>query len=90
MADENARAVCPKHDALEVSLARIEHTTREGFTEISETLKAVHKDLREGAVTMGQLTIRISVLEKFVFSAIGLALAGLATALLSLVVRGGG
>ena len=33
MSADNPRNVCQKHEALEVSLERIERTTREGFAE---------------------------------------------------------
>lgn len=90
MTADPPRGVCPKHESLEVSLVRIEHATREGFAEMSDTLKAVHRDLREGAVTMGQLSIRVGVLERVTYGCVGLALAGLATAILALVLKGGG
>ena len=65
MSAQSARAVCQKHEALEVSLARIERTTREGFAEINGSLKAVLADLREGAVQMAEMRVKIALLDKY-------------------------
>jgi hypothetical protein len=89
MSPDSARNVCHKHESLEVSLARIERTTREGFAEISGTLKAVLADLREGAVQMAEMRVKIQLHEKVIYSAIGTALTGVLLAALALVLKGG-
>ena len=88
MSAESIRTVCQKHEALEVSLARIERTTREGFAEISGTLKAVLGDLREGAVQMAEMKVKLNLLEKIAHGAIGTALTGVLLAILALVLKG--
>ena len=87
--DENTRRVCQKHEALEVSLERLERTTREGFAEINSGLRAVLKDLREGAVEIATMKLRILMLERWVYSAMATALAGLVAAVLAMVLKGG-
>lgn len=86
---DDRRAVCHKHEALEVSLVRIENTTREGLAEINETLRSVHKDLRDSAINMGEFKVRLHLIEKITYGCVGIALTGLATALLALVLKGG-
>jgi len=86
-ADNSTRNVCQKHEALEVSLARIELTTREGLAEINSGLKAILKDLRDGAVEMATLRLRISLLERLVFGSVALALSGFGVAVLNLILK---
>ena len=81
------REVCPRHELLEVTLVRIEQTTREGFAGVSKTLGEVAKDLREGAVTMTELRVRTQHLEKWVYTAMASGIAGLITALLALLMK---
>ena len=88
MSADSTRKVCHKHESLEVSLERIERTTREGFAEVNSTLREVLRDLREGAVQMSAMNARIGVLEKITYSTVALALTGLATALLGLILKG--
>ena len=88
MSDDNTQSVCQKHEALEVSLARIERTTREGFADVSNTLKAVLADLREGAVQMAEMKVKIGLLEKITHGAIGTALTAVLLAVLALVLKG--
>ena len=87
--DDNTRRVCQKHEALEVSLARIERTTREGLAEINSGLRAILKDLRDGAVEMATHRLRISFLERVTYGGVAIALTGLAVAILALVLKGG-
>ena len=90
MTAESDRLVCQKHEALEVSLARIEQTTREGFAEVSGTLKAALRDLREGAVQMARMQVKIDLHERILYSAIGTALTAMLLAILALTFKGGG
>jgi len=88
-ADNSTRNVCQKHEALEVSLARIEFTTREGLAEINSGLKAILTDLREGAVEIATLRVRLALVERVTYGCVAIALTGLAVAILSLVLKGG-
>jgi len=83
----DTRNVCQKHEALEVSLTRIECTTREGFERMNKTLSDIAKDLREGAVEMATLRIRLALVEKILFGAVALALTGLGVALFNLILK---
>jgi hypothetical protein len=89
MTAPSARTVGPTHEALEVSLSRIERTTREGFAEINGSLKAVLADLREGAVQMAEMRVKIGLLEKIVYGCVGTALTAVLLAILALVLKGG-
>ena len=89
MTDDTTRKVCQKHSALEVSLARLERTTREGFAEINDGLRAILKDLREGAVEIATIRVRLTLVERVTYGGIAIALTGLAMAILSLVLKGG-
>jgi len=84
---DDTRQVCQRHEALEVSLARIEFTTREGLAEINSGLKAILKDLREGAVEIATIRIRLALVEKILFGAVALALTGLGAGILALVIK---
>ena len=81
------RDVCPKHEMLEGGLERIEQSMREGFAGVNQTLREVAGDLRQGAVTMGSIETRLQLVERITFGAVGLALTGLAAAILALVIR---
>ena len=87
--DDNTRRVCQKHEALEVSLARIERTTREGFAGVNESLREILKDLREGAVEIATIRVRLTLVERITYGGVAIALTGLAMAILSLVLKGG-
>ena len=67
--DEGTRTVCQKHEALEVSLTRIERATREGFDRMNKTLSDIAKDLRDGAVEMATIRIRLSLVERVLYGA---------------------
>ena len=86
---DDTRQVCQKHEALEVSLTRIERATREGFERMNKTLSDIAKDLRDGAVEMATIRIRLAVVEKICFGAVALALTGLGAGVLALVLKGG-
>ena len=83
------RAVCAQHDLFRDSIDRIERSMRDGFDSMSRTFKEVAVDLRDGAVTIGNLQTRTALLEKLVYSAVGTALAGVLLAILALVLKGG-
>ena len=79
--------VCPKHEMLESALERIERSMRDGFDGVNRTLRDVAADLRQGAVTMGSIETRLHLVERVTFGGIGLALTGLAAAILALVLK---
>ena len=83
------RNVCPQHDLFRESLVRIERSMREGFDSMSRTFKEVAADLRDGAVTIGNLTTRVSLMEKLLYGAAGTALTAVLLAILALVLKGG-
>jgi hypothetical protein len=83
------RGVCSQHDLFRESLVRIERSMREGFDSMSRTFKEVAADLREGAVTIGNLKTRIGLMEKLLYGAAGTALTGVLLAILALVLKGG-
>ena len=79
--------VCRRHELLEETLTRLEHSVQDGFATVNTTLKEVAKDLRDGAVEMATLKLRLNLLERLVFGAVGLGLSGLGVALFNLVVK---
>ena len=81
--------VCRRHDFLEQVLARLELSVQAGFATVNGTLKDVGKDLHDGAVEMATLRLRISLLEKVTYSAVGTALVAVLLAVLALVLKGG-
>ena len=83
------RKLCRRHDSLEDSLKRIERCTREGFADVSSTLKTILQDLREGAVEIATIRTRLTLVERLVFGAVGIALTGLIAGVLALVLKGG-
>jgi len=89
MTDDTTRKVCTRHSALEVSLARIEQTTREGFAGANESLREILKDLREGAVEIATIRVRLTLVERVTYGGVAIALTGLAMAILALVLKGG-
>jgi len=86
---KTVRGVCAKHESFEKCLARIEATGREGFSALNETLKTIHLDLRNGAVTIGNLQTRVALMEKLLYGVTGTALTGVLLAILGLLLRGG-
>ena len=80
--------VCPQHDLFRDSLDRIERSMREGFDTMSSSFKEVAADLRDGAVTIGNLKTRISLMEKLLYGATGTALTAVLLAILALVLKG--
>jgi len=84
---DDTRQVCQKHESLEVSLTRIERTAREGFAEVNGSLRAVLADLREGAVEIATMKLRILMLERLVFGSVALALSGFGVALFNLILK---
>ena len=82
-----SRPVCSQHDLFRESLARIEHSMRDGFDSVNKTLKEVASDLRDGAVTIGNLQTRVALLEKITYSAVGTALTAMLLAILALVFK---
>ena len=82
------RVVCAQHDIFRESLSRIEMSMRDGFESMSRTFKEVAADLRDGAVTIGNLKTRVALMERVLFGAVALALSGLGVALFNLVVKG--
>ena len=79
--------VCRRHELLEETLTRLERSVQDGFSTVNGTLREVAKDLREGAVEMATLRLRITLLERLVFGSVALALTGLGVALFNLVVK---
>ena len=84
---DSTRSVCQKHEAFEVSLTRIERCTREGFERMNKTLCDIAKDLREGAVEMATLRVRLALVERVTYGGVAIALTGLAIAILALVLK---
>lgn len=90
MSPENQTHYCPHHGCVETSLVRIEQSAksmREGFDAINKTLKEVAADLRNSAVVTNGLQIRLNLLEKVTYGAVGTALTGLLVAVLALVLK---
>jgi hypothetical protein len=89
MPDNNTPPVmiCRRHELLEQTLERLEHSVQDGFDSVNKTLKEVAKDLREGAVEMATLRIRLALVEKILYGATGTALTGLLLAILALVFK---
>ena len=84
---DDTRQVCQKHEALEVSLTRIERATREGFERMNKTLSDIAKDLRDGAVEMATIRIRLALVERILYGAVALALTGLGAGVLALIIK---
>ena len=82
------RVVCAQHDLFRETLVRIEQSMREGFDSVSRTLKEVSVDLRDGAVTMGNLQTRVALMEKLLYGSAGTALTAVLLAILALVLKG--
>lgn len=68
---------CPAHAALAEDLA-----------EIKSKLQTVLDRLGGGDVTFATLTLRVQFLERLVYGAAGLALLGIGTAIMALVLKG--
>jgi len=89
MENDKSDKICQRHALLERTLERLEHSVQNGFASVNSTMKEVAKDLREGAVEIATLRLRISLLEKVTYSAVGTALVAVLLAILSLVLKGG-
>ena len=81
------RPVCSQHDLFRESLLRIERSMRDGFESINRTMREVATDLRNGAVTIGNLQTRLGLVEKLLYGAAGTALTGVLLAILALVFK---
>ena len=79
--------VCRRHELLEQVLARLELSVESGFATVNNTLREVAKDLRDGAVEMATMRLRIQLLERLCFGSVALALTGLGMALFNLVIK---
>ena len=86
MPDTDER-VCRQHEVLAQTLERLELSVQDGFASVNTSLREVAKDLRDGAVEMATLRLRISVLERLVFGAVALALSGLVAGVLALIIK---
>ena len=90
MSPDHQPQFCPNHSCVETALVRIEQSAqsmREGFEGINKTLKEVAGDLRNGAIATNGLQIRLNLVERLVFGAVGTALVGLLMAVLALVLK---
>ena len=85
--NDNTDQVCRRHELLEQTLARLERSVQDGFAGVNSTLREVAKDLREGAVEMATMKLRIQTLERLVFGSVALGLSGLGVALFNLVIK---
>ena len=82
--------ICRRHELLERTLERLEQSVQTGFSAMTATMKEVAEDLREGAVAMSEIKVRLNLLEKVTYTAVGTALTAVLLAVLSLVLKGGG
>lgn len=85
--DMRVDSLCARHLVLEDTLSRIERTVTDGFVVVNRSLKEVGADLRDGAVEMTALKVKLAIIERLVFGAVGAALTGIVLAVLALILK---